>query len=209
MYTHQPQERITATNQPNLRIRFENVTAGEALTSVLENQEMEVTGATNGRQAIEILRKKGQKVAASRAERDAKEGIVLAKTSADGKKGILVAVNSETDFVARNEEFATFAETLAAGLGTDGRNMWNKNWNIAGPHVMSPPLNPDPTVKKYLMQNIHTGNIHTVGSDNCTFCLNQKKKGENIITLQQGRNSKTLTIKSTGELQMFNWVTVK
>ncbi len=63
--------------------------------------------------AIEILRKKGQKVAASRAERDAKEGIVLAKTSADGKKGILVSVNSETDFVARNEEFASFVETVA------------------------------------------------------------------------------------------------
>lgn len=63
--------------------------------------------------AIEILRKKGQKVAASRAERDAKEGMVLAKTSADGKKGILVSVNSETDFVARNAEFASFAETVA------------------------------------------------------------------------------------------------
>ena len=63
--------------------------------------------------AIEILRKKGQKVAASRAERDAKEGIVLAKTSADGKKGILVAVNSETDFVARNEEFAAFVENVS------------------------------------------------------------------------------------------------
>jgi len=63
--------------------------------------------------AIEILRKKGQKVAASRAEREAKEGVVLAKTSADGKKGILLSVNSETDFVARNEEFAAFAETVS------------------------------------------------------------------------------------------------
>ncbi len=63
--------------------------------------------------AIEILRKKGQKIAASRADRDAKEGIVLAKTSADGKKGILVSVNSETDFVARNDDFASFAETVA------------------------------------------------------------------------------------------------
>ena len=63
--------------------------------------------------AIEILRKKGQKVAASRAERDAKEGIVLAKTSADGKKGILVSVNSETDFVARNQEFADFVENVS------------------------------------------------------------------------------------------------
>jgi len=63
--------------------------------------------------AIEILRKKGQKVAASRAERNAKEGIVLAKISADGKRGILVSVNSETDFVARNEEFASFVETVS------------------------------------------------------------------------------------------------
>lgn len=63
--------------------------------------------------AIEVLRKKGQKVAASRAEREAKEGIVLAKVSADGKKGILISVNSETDFVARNEEFAAFVETVA------------------------------------------------------------------------------------------------
>jgi len=63
--------------------------------------------------AIEILRKKGQKVAASRAERDAKEGIVLAKVSPDGKKGILVSVNSETDFVARNEEFASFVDRVA------------------------------------------------------------------------------------------------
>jgi elongation factor Ts len=62
--------------------------------------------------AIEILRKKGQKVAASRAERDAKEGVVLAKTAADGKKGVLLSVNSETDFVARNDEFAAFAEAV-------------------------------------------------------------------------------------------------
>src|SRR3974377_1450336 len=64
--------------------------------------------------AIEILRKKGQKVAASRAEREAKEGIVLSKISADAKRGILVSVNSETDFVARNEEFASFVEKVAA-----------------------------------------------------------------------------------------------
>lgn len=62
--------------------------------------------------AIEILRKKGQKVAASRAEREAKEGVVLAKVSADGKRGVLVSVNSETDFVARNQEFVSFVENV-------------------------------------------------------------------------------------------------
>ena len=63
--------------------------------------------------AIDLLRKKGQKVAANRADRDAAEGIVLAKTSADTKKGILVSVNCETDFVAKNADFSTMAETIA------------------------------------------------------------------------------------------------
>lgn len=62
--------------------------------------------------AIEVLRKKGQKVAASRADRDAKEGVVVAKISADGKAGILTSINSETDFVARNEEFISFCEKV-------------------------------------------------------------------------------------------------
>ena len=63
--------------------------------------------------AIELLRKKGQKVAANRADRDAKEGLVIAKVSSDGKKGILIVVNCETDFVAKNEDFTNFANTIA------------------------------------------------------------------------------------------------
>ena len=63
--------------------------------------------------AIDILRKKGQKVAAKRADRDAAEGLVLAKTSDDTKKGVLVSVNCETDFVAKNADFNTMAETIA------------------------------------------------------------------------------------------------
>src|SRR5687768_4356383 len=50
--------------------------------------------------AIDILRKQGQKVAAKRADRDATEGLVIAKTSADNTRGVLVCVNCETDFVA-------------------------------------------------------------------------------------------------------------
>ncbi|MGK7390968.1 MAG: translation elongation factor Ts [Candidatus Cyclobacteriaceae bacterium M2_1C_046] len=55
--------------------------------------------------AIEILRKKGQKVSASRAEREATEGAVFARTNDDNTEGVLVALNCETDFVAKNEEF--------------------------------------------------------------------------------------------------------
>lgn len=62
--------------------------------------------------AIDILRKKGQKVAANRSDRDAKEGLVLAKTTADGKKAVMVVVNCETDFVAKNDDFNAFATRI-------------------------------------------------------------------------------------------------
>ena len=64
-------------------------------------------------QAIDLLRKKGQKVAARRADRDANQGLVLAQVSEDGKTGILVEVNCETDFVARNDDFSCFAHAVA------------------------------------------------------------------------------------------------
>ncbi len=63
--------------------------------------------------AIDILRKKGQKIAAKRGDRDASEGLVIAKTSADNKKGIVVSLNCETDFVAKNEDFAKLANKIA------------------------------------------------------------------------------------------------
>ncbi|HTB05492.1 MAG TPA: translation elongation factor Ts [Bacteroidia bacterium] len=63
--------------------------------------------------AIDILREKGQKVAANRSDRDAKEGVVIAKVSTDGKKGIIAVLNCETDFVARNEDFIKFVDTIA------------------------------------------------------------------------------------------------
>ena len=62
--------------------------------------------------AIDILRKKGQKVAANRGDRDANEGLVLAKTANNGKKAVLVVVNCETDFVAQNIDFNKFATTI-------------------------------------------------------------------------------------------------
>ena len=62
--------------------------------------------------AIDILRKKGQKVAAKRADREASEGAVLATTNADNTVGVLVSVNCETDFVAKNEGFVQLAEQV-------------------------------------------------------------------------------------------------
>jgi elongation factor Ts len=68
--------------------------------------------------AIEYLRKKGAAVAAKRAERAAKEGIIVTRVAPDGKRGVVVEVNAETDFVGRSEDFVQFANTVATVLET-------------------------------------------------------------------------------------------
>jgi elongation factor Ts len=96
-----------------------NITAAEI------NKLRQMTGAgmmdcrkalteTNGdfEAAIDWLRKKGQKVAALRGDRDAKEGVVFAKTTADNKTGITLCVSCETDFVSKNADFISFAESI-------------------------------------------------------------------------------------------------
>jgi elongation factor Ts len=62
--------------------------------------------------AIEIIRKKGQAVANKRADRDAGEGVVLSKVSSTGKLGVMMVLNSETDFVAKNAEFLSLANNI-------------------------------------------------------------------------------------------------
>jgi elongation factor Ts len=62
--------------------------------------------------AIDILRKRGQKIAANRQDREAKEGYVYGKTTADGKRGVIVSVCCETDFVAKNADFEKYGESI-------------------------------------------------------------------------------------------------
>ncbi|WP_124978769.1 translation elongation factor Ts [Nonlabens xiamenensis] len=63
--------------------------------------------------AIEILRKKGQKVAAKRADRDSSEGVVVSKINDDNTRGILLSLNCETDFVAKNDSYVELANKIA------------------------------------------------------------------------------------------------
>ncbi|HIB36489.1 translation elongation factor Ts, partial [Mesonia sp.] len=63
--------------------------------------------------AIEILRKKGQKVAAKRADRDSSEGAAIAVVNADANKGVVISLNCETDFVAKNDDFVALANDFA------------------------------------------------------------------------------------------------
>lgn len=81
---------------------------------------------TNGdfEAAIDFLRKKGQKVAAKRSDRDAFEGVVIAKTSADAKTGYIINLTSETDFVSKNEDFQKFALALSeTAVANDCKNL--------------------------------------------------------------------------------------
>ncbi len=73
----------------------------------LEEAQGDLTGA------IEYLRKKGQKMSDKRADRDAKEGVVLALVSEDATRGIVVRISCETDFVSKNEEFIAFVQSIA------------------------------------------------------------------------------------------------
>jgi elongation factor Ts len=70
---------------------------------------------TNGdfEAAIDWLRKQGQKVAAKRSDREAKEGVVIAQTSSDNKTGFIVCISCETDFVSKNADFVAFAQSIA------------------------------------------------------------------------------------------------
>ena len=97
-----------------------------AITAADINKLRQATGAgmmdcrkalteTNGdfEAAIDWLRKKGAKVAALRGDREAKEGVVIAKTTPDHKTGIAICVSCETDFVSKNSDFVAFAQSIA------------------------------------------------------------------------------------------------
>ncbi|NCU02545.1 MAG: elongation factor Ts [Chitinophagaceae bacterium] len=81
---------------------------------------------TNGdfEAAIDWLRKQGQKVAAKRSDREAKEGVVIAQTSADHKVGYVVCISCETDFVSKNADFVAFAQSIAdAAVANDVKSV--------------------------------------------------------------------------------------
>ncbi len=78
-------------------------------------------------EAIKVLRKKGQKIADNRADRDSSEGVVIAKVSDDHKKGVIVSLNCETDFVSKNDTYVQMGHKMAEiALGTSSKEEFMK-----------------------------------------------------------------------------------
>lgn len=114
--------------------------------------------------AIEILRKKGAATAAKRADKEAKEGVVSAAVSDDNKSAVMVEVCCETDFVARNQEFSSFAKNLSAYI--------LKNKPANNDEMLSGILADGKTVKNFLdellgkfSENISIRRTSTINSD--------------------------------------------
>ena len=79
-------------------------------------------------EAIDYLRKKGQKVAALRGDREAKEGVIIAQTTGDNTTGYVINVSCETDFVSKNADYIAFAQSIMeAALANDVKNVEELN----------------------------------------------------------------------------------
>lgn len=91
--------------------------------------------------AIDYLRKTGQKVAANRADREAKEGYIIAKTNDAGTKGFLIGLSCETDFVAKSADFVKFADDLlATAIANNAENIDALKALKMGDHTVSDKL---------------------------------------------------------------------
>ncbi|MBS1616718.1 MAG: elongation factor Ts [Bacteroidetes bacterium] len=98
---------VTITAQDVKKLRDQTGAGMADCRKALEESQGDFEGA------IDYLRKKGQKVAANRQDREAKEGVVIARTNADANYGIIIQLSSETDFVSKNADFIQFANDVA------------------------------------------------------------------------------------------------
>lgn len=133
LFYHNQQHRCKSSLNKILNFKSKSVLKGQGgfimsatITAADINKLRQATGAgmmdcrkalteSNGdfEAAIDWLRKQGQKVAAKRSDREAKEGVVIAKTTADQKAGIVLCISCETDFVSKNADFVAFAQSIA------------------------------------------------------------------------------------------------
>ncbi|MCB0510066.1 MAG: elongation factor Ts [Chitinophagales bacterium] len=134
--------------------------------------------------AIDYLRKKGAKLAEIRSGRDANEGAVIAKTSADGTRGVIVHLACETDFVAKNEEFIKFANELA-DIALDNK--------VSSKEELENLKYADTTVKDKVAEkvgtigeNISISNFATISGDNIAAYIHAGNKIGVLVSYKDG-----------------------
>ena len=115
--------KITAAEVNNLR-----KTTGAGM---MDCKKALVEADGNSEKAIEILRKKGQKVAAKRADRESSEGAAITKTNDDNTTGVAIVLGCETDFVGKNEDFVDLANKIAEiALNCNSKEELNKEGTV-------------------------------------------------------------------------------
>lgn len=136
--------------------------------------------------ALEYLRKKGQKVAAKRADRDANEGVVIALTNEAGDKGVILAVSCETDFVAKNEGFIEFANKIG--------NLALANLPATKEELLALELDGSPVSEQLVEQTGKIGekmeisDYHRVEGDNISSYIHAGSKIGVVVSYKGDRN---------------------
>lgn len=145
---------------------------------VMEGQKKMLSLGITGPEGHELSRPEDLEAEATN------RAIVIANRANTPVYIVHVMSKGAADVVAahRKQGHRVFGEPIAAGLGTDGTHMWNHDWRHAAAYVMGPPLRPDPTTKDYLMDMLASGDLFCVGTDNCTFCADQKAMGKDDFT---------------------------
>ena len=137
--------------------------------------------------AIDILRKKGAAKAAKRADREAAEGLAIAVASDDNTSGIVVEVNCETDFVAKNEDFISFAQEIADfALANNPANLEElKTMEMNGKSIQ------DILVEKTAVigEKIDISNYATVQSEGVSAYNHANYRIGVLVALNQGDNA--------------------
>lgn len=137
--------------------------------------------------AVDYLRKKGAKLAEIRSGRDANEGAVIAKTTEDGKRGVIVHVSCETDFVAKNEEFVKFATDLAdLALANNAKSKEElENLTIEGVPVK------DKIIEKVasIGENVSISNFYAMEGEGLTGYIHAGNKIGVLISYKDGGNA--------------------
>ena len=135
--------------------------------------------------ALDYLRKKGQKVAEKRADRDANEGVVVAVQ--EGNKGLLLSLGCETDFVAKNEEFIQFATKLATHALANGLD--SKEALSAAEFEGAPVTEKLVDYTGVIGEKIEVSEVQTIEGDNIASYIHSGSKIGVLVSYKDGGNA--------------------